>query len=142
MSTKPKMTSKQKNRGRGTKALLKSMAELDGYARQGMTINDVARHVKQHHPGRVREVFRPPEPGKYPPAAVKKLRHTLDMSQAAFADSLGVSRILLQGWEQGVRTPSRLACRLLDIISKNSAAWLATLRPVVKQQPPRSRRAG
>jgi len=42
------------------------------------------------------------------------------MSQAVFAEFLGVSAIPVQGWERGVRTPSPLACRLLDIISKDS----------------------
>ena len=63
------------------------------------------------------------------------------MSQAVFAEFLGVSAILVQGWERGVRTPSPLACRLLDIIGKDPAAWIASLRPTVKPSP-RSRWAG
>ncbi|HUB24105.1 MAG TPA: helix-turn-helix domain-containing protein [Tepidisphaeraceae bacterium] len=68
-----------------------------------------------------------PEPGKYSPAAVKRLRHDLGMSQAVFAELLGVSRIWVQGWERGVRRPSLLACRLLDTIRANPASWLATV---------------
>jgi hypothetical protein len=48
---------------------------------------------------------------------------------------------LVQGCERGLRTPSPLACRLLDIISKDPAAWIASLRPTVKPAP-RTRRAG
>jgi putative transcriptional regulator len=65
-----------------------------------------------------------PEPGKYSPAAVKKLRGKLGMSQAAFAELLGVSRVWVQGWERGVRHPSPLARRLLDTIEANPAGWL------------------
>ena len=68
------------------------------------------------------------EPGKYSPAAVKKLRSRLGMSQAVFAELLGVSRVWVQGWERGVRKPSPLARRLLDTIHSNPASWLATIR--------------
>ena len=63
------------------------------------------------------------------------------MSHVASAQLVGVSAILVQGWERGVRTPSPLACRLLDIISKDPAAWIASLRPTGKPSP-RPRRAG
>jgi hypothetical protein len=46
-----------------------------------------------------------------------------------------------QGWDRGVRTPSPPACRLLDIISKDPAAWIARLRPAGKPSP-RSRWVG
>jgi DNA-binding transcriptional regulator YiaG len=50
------------------------------------------------------------------------------MSQAGFAQLMGVSRILVQGWERGVRTPSPLASRLLDTINRDPAGWLTSLR--------------
>jgi DNA-binding transcriptional regulator YiaG len=68
-----------------------------------------------------------PEPGNYSPAAVKKLRGRLGMSQAVFAELLGVSRVWVQGWERGVRHPSPLARRLMDTIRANPASWLATI---------------
>jgi putative transcriptional regulator len=68
-----------------------------------------------------------PEPGKYPPAAVKRLRAKLGMSQAVFAELLGVSRVWVQGWERGVRHPSALARRLMDTIRANPASWLTTV---------------
>jgi len=69
-----------------------------------------------------------PDPGKYPPSAVKKLRDQLGMSQAVFAELLGVSRIWVQGWERGVRKPSALARRLMDTICANPTAWLTSVR--------------
>lgn len=68
-----------------------------------------------------------PEPGNYSPTAVKKLRHDLGMSQALFAELLGVSRIWVQGWERGVRQPTPLARRLMDAIQANPGAWLETI---------------
>jgi len=68
-----------------------------------------------------------PEPGNYPPKAVKKLRDELGMSQALFAELLGVSRIWVQGWERGVRHPSPLARRLMDAIRTNPGGWLETV---------------
>jgi DNA-binding transcriptional regulator YiaG len=55
------------------------------------------------------------------------------MSQAVFAGLLGVSRILVQSWERGVRDPSPLACRLLDTINRDPEGWLAELSPNYKQ---------
>jgi|SRR5665213_804290 len=68
-----------------------------------------------------------PEPGVYTPAGLKKLRDQLEMSQAVFAELLGVSRVWVQGWERGVRQPSPLARRLLDTIRADPAAWLESL---------------
>jgi DNA-binding transcriptional regulator YiaG len=68
-----------------------------------------------------------PEPAKYSSVAVKKLRGQLGMSQAVFADLLGVSRVWVQSWERGVRRPSPLARRLMDTIRANPASWLATV---------------
>jgi DNA-binding transcriptional regulator YiaG len=68
-----------------------------------------------------------PEPRKYSPQTVKKLRDQLGMSQAVFAELLGVSRIWVQGWERGVRHPSLLARRLMDTIRTDPAAWLTTV---------------
>jgi DNA-binding transcriptional regulator YiaG len=131
---------KQPKRSPGTDALRESMTELEGYVKQGMTIDDIGRHIKQHSLQRV-HTYSWSAPSKHSPKSVKKLRSSLGLSQAVFAQLLGVSAILVQSWERGVRTPSPLACRLLDIISKDPAAWIASLRPTVKPSP-RPRRAG
>ncbi len=120
-------TRKPKKRNQSTLALLESMAELKGYVDKGWTIDDIARHYRRHHPERIRTVTIP-VPGKYSPAAIKKLRASLGMSQAIFAQWIGVSAILVQSWERGVRTPSPLARRLLDTISVNPDAWIASFR--------------
>jgi putative transcriptional regulator len=50
------------------------------------------------------------------------------MSQPAFAALVGVSAILVQSWERGVRTPATVARRVLDMIAEDPGyvAKLAT----------------
>jgi putative transcriptional regulator len=71
-----------------------------------------------------------PEPRHHSANTVRELRRRLGVSQAAFAKLVGVSTILAQSWEQGVRVPSSLAGRLLDTIAADPAGWLATVQRV------------
>ncbi len=79
-----------------------------------------------------------PEPTPHTAETVRAIRQRMGVSQAVFARLVGVSTILAQGWEQGVRTPSPLAARLLDTIAADPSAWLATVQRV-HQQPPTKR---
>ena len=54
-----------------------------------------------------------------PPAA--RVRQATGLSQAEFAEILGVSVRTLQDWEQGRRKPSGAAATLLRIAEKKSA---------------------
>jgi DNA-binding transcriptional regulator YiaG len=128
-----------KEAGRGVESLMRSMAELKRYADQGMTMDDIVAHYRKHHPDRIRTVSTVSvnTAGKHTKASIKRLRLGLGISQAIFAQGLGVSTVLVQGWEQGVREPSPLARRLLDIVSRDPVAWLASVTPTGK-----SRRAG
>jgi putative transcriptional regulator len=47
---------------------------------------------------------------------VKKLRKSLNVSQAVFARLVGVSAVLVRSWERGARRPAPIARRLLDQI--------------------------
>jgi len=109
-------------RSRATRDLLSGLAELEQIVREGLTLED----LKKRFPTRVRVVA--PEPGRYTPAAIRALRAKFNVGQSGFAHLVGVSTILVQGWEQGVREPSPLARRLLDTISDDPTAWLAGLR--------------
>src|SRR2546421_4583815 len=71
----------------------------------------------------VRTVERLPEPSVYNAAKVRATRQLVGASQAVFARLVGVSRIQAQSWERGVRTPSKLACRLLDEINRDPKHW-------------------
>ena len=55
---------------------------------------------------------------------VAKTRERTGLSQARFAQLLGVSVRTLQDWEQGRRAPSRAARTLLMIAAKNPKALL------------------
>jgi DNA-binding transcriptional regulator YiaG len=93
-------------------------------------LRELAKAIEDGAPLRERFTVRTvsiPEPGKYSPTAVRKLRSELGMSQALFAQLLGVSRVWVQGWERGVRQPSPLARRLMDTIGSNPASWLESV---------------
>jgi DNA-binding transcriptional regulator YiaG len=103
--------------------IMAGIGELEAMLRDGATFEDrfTVRTVSI------------PRPKEYSPMAIANLRKKLGMSQALFADLVGVSRILVQSWERGVREPSQLACRLLDTINRDPQGWLAGLHPTVKQ---------
>lgn len=65
---------------------------------------------------RVTEVMVPPPPPSYAPEDVVRIRESLNMSQAAFALLLAVSKDAVQNWEQGRRAPRGGTSRLLQII--------------------------
>ncbi len=62
-------------------------------------------------------------PPEYDGEGVRRVRDVLAMSQAAFAAFLGADASTIQSWEQGLRPPSPLACRLLSEIEADPAHW-------------------
>jgi len=56
---------------------------------------------------------------------VAHIRETTGLSQARFAQLLGVSARTLQDWEQGRRTPSGAARTLLLVAARDPKALLA-----------------
>ena len=66
-----------------------------------------------------RFVFAPPD--------IKRVRHSLNVSQATFSRMIGVSVDTLQNWEQGRREPEGPARALLTVAAKNPQAVLAAL---------------
>jgi putative transcriptional regulator len=79
----------------------------------GMEILEGIREIKRGSHGRVTNV-----------PAVATIRERTGLSQARFAQLLGVSVRTLQEWEQGRRAPSGAARTLLMIASKNPRALL------------------
>jgi len=109
---------KKQRRSRGTMDLLGGLAEIESLLRDGAKVEDrFIVHTVEF-----------PDPHEYSPKAIKRLRGELAMSQEVFAHLIGVSRMLVQGWERGVREPSPLARRLLDTICRDPAAWLDGLQ--------------
>jgi putative transcriptional regulator len=64
----------------------------------------------------------------YTPKLVKQTRETLGVSQAIFAQFLGVSASAVQDWEQGAKHPQGSARRLMDEIRGNPEYWRRRLR--------------
>lgn len=49
---------------------------------------------------------------------IKSLRIRLGLSQGQFADVIGVKKVTVSKWEQGVNLPTGSSLRLIEIISK------------------------
>ena len=79
----------------------------------GKEILDGLREIKQGEYGRVTTI-----------PSVASIREKTGLSQSRFAQLLGVSPRMLQGWEQGQRAPSGAARTLLLIAEKNPRALL------------------
>jgi putative transcriptional regulator len=74
----------------------------------GMEILDGLREIKRRRHGRVINI-----------PAVGRIREKTGLSQARFAELLGVSVRTLQDWEQGRRAPSGAARTLLLIADRH-----------------------
>jgi len=71
------------------------------------------------------------KPRPYDPAAVVQTRKLLRASQKIFAMLLGTSTKTVQGWEQGLSSPSKMACRFMDEIRRNPEYWRTRLKDSV-----------
>jgi putative transcriptional regulator len=79
----------------------------------GQEILDGIREIKSGQHARVRTA-----------PSVQSIRERTGLSQARFAELLGVSARTLQEWEQGRRAPSGAARTLLRIAERNPRALL------------------
>ena|SRR5581483_7695425 len=68
------------------------------------------------------------KPTTYDAALVKKTRELVGVSQAVLARLLGVSVRSVRSWEQGINTPSDIACRFMDEIRRDPAYWIERLK--------------
>lgn len=73
------------------------------------------------------------EPQDYQPDDVRMIRDSLNVSQSLFAKILAVSVESVESWEQGVRKPPPMACRLLDLIYRNREHWIKVLRESTRE---------
>jgi putative transcriptional regulator len=67
-------------------------------------------------------VPRPPKPMSK--TEIARIRQQLNCSQAIFAMMLNISPKTVQAWEQGARTPSDAALKLLNIAKKHPEVLL------------------
>jgi putative transcriptional regulator len=66
----------------------------------------------------------PPVP-HYKPDDIKRIRKTNRASQGVFALHLNVSKPTVAAWEQGLKSPSGAALKLLELVERNGLKSLA-----------------
>lgn len=76
------------------------------------------------------------QPTTYDPNLVKLTRNGLGVSQALFAQFLGVSPKTVRSWEQGINTPNDMACRFMDEIRCDPAHWKGRLMKLATVKEP------
>ena len=84
-----------------------------------VSVKEAGSIKRGERPARRRFEFSPPD--------IKKVRKSLNVTQAAFARMIGVSVDTLQNWEQGRREPEGPARALLTVAAKNPQAVLSAL---------------
>ena len=72
-----------------------------------------------------RTVFMITPVNKYSNEQIKYIRNKSGMTQAVFANYLGVSKKTVEAWELGRTHPTGPACRLLDILDQGKETELS-----------------
>jgi DNA-binding transcriptional regulator YiaG len=116
---------KQKQQLSFRKQMKQSMADLCSIMRHGQSPSGDGRFTT-----RSLEVA---SPSTYDAKSVRHTRDQLNVSQAVFAEMLGVSGALVRAWELGTRVPSPLARRLLDHMRADPRRFAALVRSVEPQ---------
>jgi putative transcriptional regulator len=64
-------------------------------------------------------------PAAMAPHRIKQIRESQNVSQPVFARYLNTSESTVEKWEAGVKRPSGMALKLLDIVQKHGLKMLA-----------------
>ena len=72
-----------------------------------------------------RTVFMISPVNKYSNEQIKSIRNKSGMTQAVFANYMGVSKKTVEAWELGRTHPTGPACRLLDILDQGKETDLS-----------------
>lgn len=62
---------------------------------------------------------------KYAPNQIKKIRRRDKVSQAVFAAYLNTSTSTIRQWEQGLKKPSGISLKVLNLIDHHGLAYIA-----------------
>jgi putative transcriptional regulator len=65
-----------------------------------------------------------PEVPRYSPADIKRIRKANRTSQGVFAAYLNVSKATVTAWEQGLKEPSGMGLKLLNIVERKGIGAL------------------
>ncbi len=76
----------------------------------------------------VRKVKLNLSPATFDAEQVKAIRESLQVSQAVFAEFLGVSVGAVRDWEQGINEPIGPVCRIMEEITNDLEAWSRRIR--------------
>jgi putative transcriptional regulator len=91
-------------------------------------LKEALEDVRDHRLGKrtdLRVTELPAPPKKIAPAEIRRIRRSLNASQALFALYLNVSPNAVRSWEQGTRRPQHAALKLLAIAKRNPRALLS-----------------
>jgi len=83
------------------------------------SLEEAIRHARGEITLKTTVVALPDEPPEIDAPTLVAIRDQSRMSQAVFARLLNVSTKTVQSWEQGLRTPSHAARRLIQIYSQH-----------------------
>jgi len=92
------------------------MSELFNNLKKGL--EEVVAFEKGKKRLRSRLVKAPKPPQEYTARDIKRMRKKAKYTQNIFASVLNVSIKTIQAWESGVRIPSHIAMRLLEVVDK------------------------
>ena len=121
------------------KCFVGSIPDLNGECTSGDTHEEVAKKLNEcaelYVNTHLELGFKLPEarsfvvtPSRYreegAQGAIQSLRRRLGLSQADFARVLGVSKVTISHWEQGLRKPDGASARLLQIAERTPEAVL------------------
>jgi putative transcriptional regulator len=110
------MTAKKGKSGKAQKKRYMSNEDFDLLKE---SFNQVIQHIKGERTDlRTMERYLPEPPAPLSSQEVLNIRQRLKLSQAVFARLLNVSAKTVQAWEQGTRTPSDAALKLLSIAKR------------------------
>ncbi|QEH35112.1 Antitoxin igA-2 [Aquisphaera giovannonii] len=99
------------------------------------SLEEAIQHARDEITLKVTVVELPDEPPEIDAPTLVAIRDQSRMSQAVFARLLNVSSKTVQSWEQGLRTPSHAARRLIQIYIQHPEAVCQTVGlPPVKLQ--------
>lgn len=83
-------------------------------------LKDAVAHERGEKKLRTTEIEIPGPAPKWTSNQIRKLRKEIyEMSQTTFAATLNVTASTVRAWEQGQKTPSGAAARLLEILEKD-----------------------
>ncbi|MDR3621091.1 MAG: helix-turn-helix domain-containing protein [Paludisphaera borealis] len=95
-------------------------------------LEEAIRHAQGEITLKTTTVELPDPPPPITAEEVARIRLDYQMSQAVFARLLNVSTSTVQSWEQGVRSPSQAALRLIQVFNQNPAGVFSVvgMRPL------------